>query len=126
MGYNYSNIVDFSFRYETASQGVNKGYYLWRDRAKNVAKVSLKVTPMESLDIELGYEQRGDRYYIDYYNQLCDMGDAESVSLGVNYRLSEVLSVYGNVENMFNSEYMLVGNIPAQGLNGMVGIRYKF
>ena len=126
MGYNYSNIVDFSFRYETASQGVNKGYYLWRDRAKNVAKVSLKVTPMESLDIVLGYEQRGDRYYIDYYNQLCDMGDAESVSLGVNYRLSEALSVYGNVENMFNSEYVLVGNIPAQGLNGMVGIRYKF
>lgn len=126
IGYNYRDIVDFSIRYETASQDMNKGYYLWRDRAKNVIDVSLQVVPINALDLTLGYEIRKDRYCISDNNGVYDLGDAENLSLGANYRLSEVFSVFGIIENLLNSEYLMNGNIPAQGITGLVGVNYQF
>lgn len=126
IGYNYRNIVDFSIRYETASQDMNKGYYLWRDRAKDVVDISLQVSPINALDVTLGYEIRKDRYCVSDDKDVYDLGDAENLSLGANYRLSEEFSVFGIVENLLNSEYLLNGNIPAQSIYGLVGVNYKF
>ena len=125
-GYNYCDIVDFSIRYETASQNLNKGYYLWRDRAKNVLNLSLQVTPIQPLDIAVSYELRKNRYCNISVAELCEMGDAENLSVGANYQLKDRLSLFGQVENLLNSEYLLPGNIPAQGINALVGVNYKF
>ena len=125
-GYNYRDIVDFSIRYEAASQDMNKGYYLWRDRAKNVLNLSLQVTPIQPLDIVVGYELRKDRCCVFNDKDVYDLGDAENLSLGANYRLTEEFGVFGIIENLLNSEYLLAGNIPVQGLNALVGVNYKF
>lgn len=126
VGFNYHDIVDFSIRYEAASQDLNKGYYLWRDRAKNVLSLSLQVTPIKPLDIVVGYELRKDRYCNISTNELCEMGDAENVSIGANYQLKERLGLFGQIENLFNNEYLMPGNIPVQGINALVGVNYKF
>lgn len=125
-GYNYRDIVDFSIRYEAASQDMNKGYYLWRDRAKNVLNLSLQVTPIQPLDIVVGYELRKDRCCVFNDKDVYDLGDAENLSLGANYRLTEEFGVFGIIENLLNSEYLLAGNIPVQGINALVGVNYKF
>ena len=125
-GYNYRDIVDFSIRYETASQDLNRGYYLWRDRAKSVLNLSLQVTPIQPLDIVVGYELRKDRYCNVSDLELCEMGDAENLSIGANYQLKDRLSLFGQIENLLNSEYLLPGNVPAQGINALVGVNYKF
>lgn len=126
VGFNYHDIVDFSIRYEAASQDLNKGYYLWRDRAKNILSLSLQVTPIKPLDIVVGYELRKDRYCNISTNELCEMGDAENVSIGANYQLKERLGLFGQIENLFNNEYLMPGNIPVQGINALVGVNYKF
>jgi outer membrane receptor protein involved in Fe transport len=125
-GYNYRDIVDFSIRYETASQDLNRGYYLWRDRAKSVLNLTLQVTPIQPLDVVVGYELRKDRYCNVSDLELCEMGDAENLSIGANYQLEDRLSLFGQIENLLNSEYLLPGNVPAQGINALVGVNYKF
>lgn len=139
-GYNYRDIVDAKVRYEAAPQEYDKGYFLWRDRARYVVNASLKITPIKPLDITLEYELRGKRRiedvryvdcsemnmspYIDHrqYN----LKNMDKVSIGALYRFTSQLSAFGRIENLFDNDYELIGRIPAQGITMLVGGSYKF
>lgn len=139
-GYNYRDIVDAKVRYEAAPQEYDKGYFLWRDRARYVVNASLKVTPIKPLDITFEYNLRGkrrvkDECYVDrsemnvspyISHRLYNLKNMNKLSIGALYRFTSQLSAFGRVENLFDNDYELIGCIPAQGIMVLLGGSYKF
>lgn len=137
--YKYRDMVSARVSYETAPQGEDKGYYLWRDRAKHVVNASVTITPIKPLDITIGYEYRGNRVTYDCVgvkedviagyaddNVKCDLGDVNNLSVGALYRFTPAFSAFARVENILNKKYDILYNIPSQSITGLVGITYKF
>jgi len=46
--------------------------------------------------------------------------------LGAEYKWNDILSVYANVNNIFNAETYLWHAYPSQGINGMIGLKLIF
>ncbi|MCM1482978.1 MAG: hypothetical protein NC043_01470 [Muribaculaceae bacterium] len=135
-GYSYRNIASLELTYEGAPQKYDKGYYLWRDRAKSVSSAKLKVNPIAPLDVTLTYTLRTGRAMIDYhrssdpairdYYVSHDLGNSRMLDLGLLYRINSQWSAFGNATNLLNSHYLLIGDVPARGITGLVGATYKF
>ncbi len=141
IGYNYRNIVDLKASFEAAPQKLDRGYYLWRDRAKHVASVDLRVTPIKQLDIDLGWEYRGGRA-ISYTSlssdfplpadqpiattKLRNLGSVSNLKAGALYRITDRWSAFIRGENLLNRHCFLICGVPAQGITGLVGATYKF
>ena len=131
LGYRYRNLIDLSGSFEMAPQKINRGYYLWRDRARYVAALNLRVTPMEQLDINLGWEYRGGRKMglreaSAPESTLHSMGLVNSLNLGAAYRINTRWTVWADVDNLLNHHYTLIGGLPSQGIGGLIGVTYKF
>ncbi len=132
--YRYKQIASLRASFETAPQGYQKGYYLWRDRAKYVIEASLALTPIENLKIDVDYQYRAKRK--SYSLQLAsdgieqyqseELGAMNNLSVGAAYSLSDPWSVFARVENLLNKKCFLLYDIPAQGITGLVGVAYKF
>lgn len=135
-GYQYRNLLDASVSFEMAPQKHDRGFYLWRDRAKRVAEAKLRVTPIEPLDIKLGWNYRGSRRTFGASMfapdptrdglQEMSLGSVNSLSVGALYRLTPQLSIFANVENLLNHRHILVGALPSEGIGGLAGVSYKF
>lgn len=139
-GYNYRDIIEGRVSYETAPQDYDKGYYLWRDRARYVVNASLRITPIKPLDITIEYELRGkrrieDEFYIDrsemnmppvVNHSVYKLDHLDRLSVGALYRFTPQLSAFGRIENLFNNDYELIGRIPSQGIMVLLGGSYKF
>lgn len=126
LGYRYRTLAEISASIETAPRKYDRGYYLWRDRARYVGQLNLRVTPLEPLDITLGWDYRaGRRLYTPTLDNL-SMGTVNSINIGATYRLTPQWSVWANVENLFNHRYSLIGALPSQGIGGLAGVSYKF
>lgn len=141
VGYNWRNTVDLSARFEMAPRRNNRGYYQWRDRAREVANIDLRVTPWKPLDITLGWEYRGgrrmnyDRFYPgNAMNGIEGKSDMRVESLGIIsnlkagavYRITPQWSAFLRGENLLNRKTLLIGGMPGQGITGLVGATYKF
>ena len=131
LGYRYRNLIDLSGSFEMAPQKINRGYYLWRDRARYVTALNLRVTPMEQLDINLGWEYRGGRKMglreaSAPESTLHSMGLVNSLNLGAAYRINTRWTVWADVDNLLNHHYTLIGGLPSQGIGGLIGVTYKF
>lgn len=142
LGYRYRDIVDFNLGLDAAPSKYDKGYYLWRDRAKYVAKASLRVSPLKQLDIRLGWDFRGHRRMAvtgmpdlvqpdgsivsGVADGLASMGCVNSFSLGADYRITPRWTVWANGENLLNHRYTVIGGLPSIGVAGLVGATYKF
>lgn len=137
--YCYKNWGKIKASYTVApQQSYDKGYYLWRDRAKHVVDASLIVTPIAPLDITIDYEYRGGR--CSYLQSIktselgvvspkytrYSLGHVNNLSLGGLYRFTDQLSFFARLENLFNHKYDLLYDIPSQGITGLVGATYKF
>jgi hypothetical protein len=46
--------------------------------------------------------------------------------LGAEYKWNDILSVYANVNNIFDAESYLWHGYPSQGINGMIGLKLIF
>lgn len=133
-GYNYRNKVDACISYDVAPQKYNRGFYLWRDRAKTVVSADIRVTPVERLDVNLEWEYRGNRASMARY--VSDDGKSaamrtslsaiSNVSAGALYRITPKWSAFVRGENLLNRHYSLIGGMPAQGVTGLAGVTYKF
>ncbi len=107
---------------------------MWRDRAKTVVNADLRVTPIERLDVTLGWEYRGNRASMARY--ISDAGESEvlrtslgsvsNINAGALYRITPRWSVFLKGENLLNRHYTLIGGMPAQGITGLAGVTYKF
>ncbi|MBE6317479.1 MAG: hypothetical protein E7081_00685 [Bacteroidales bacterium] len=137
--YDYRNLFKMRACYKMAPQSYNKGYYLWRDRAKNVFNASVIVTPISPLDIMVDYEYRGGRCsyeripsifqqteFVHFEHNRLSLGNTNSLSIGGLYRYDKRLSFFARVENLFNNKYDLLYDIASQGFTGMIGATYKF
>ncbi len=134
IGYNYRNIVDLRASFELAPQKHNRGYYLWRDRAKSVVAVDLRISPINPLDINIGWEYRGTRkMFMNYTSDqgitttgIDHLGSINNLSAGAIYRIDSQWSAFIKGENLFNRHCLLIGGLPAQGITGLAGVTYKF
>lgn len=126
VGYRWRDIVDFEATAQMAPQEQDRGYYRWLDRARYVADATLKIHPLEALDLELGYEFRGGRalYGSDGYKYR--LSNKSDLSVGATWHFGQRLSVFGRVENILCRHYDLLLNLPSQGINGLIGASYKF
>lgn len=126
LGYRYRDLVEVSLTGEMAPRKYDRGYYLWRDRARYVADATLRVTPIEPLDVSLSWNYRGSRCQVDYTGAPHSLGNINSLGLGAVYRLTPQWSIFGKAENLLNHRYNLIGGVPAEGIRGLVGATYKF
>lgn len=126
VGYRWRDVVDFEATAQMAPQDPDKGYYRWLDRARYVADATLKVHPLEPLDIELGYGFRGGRAIFDGAGYKYHLSNKSDLSAGAAWHFTPQLSVWGRVENILGRHYDLLLNLPSQGIRGLVGASYKF
>lgn len=128
--YEYSGFLTARAGITFAPQSQKKGWLEWRDRAKQVLEIDLSVRPIKQLSVNAGWELRmkraesclsGNDIFI-----LGDLDDLSDLHVGAEYNFSDSFSVIANVNNILNKKALLMGNIPAQGLTGFLGVSYLF
>ncbi len=142
VGYDYRDLFSISLRYETAAhdnRAVDKGYYLWRDRARHVFSGELTVRPVSQFEITAGMEWRCGRNMIDY--KITDMpvgnspslllwpvdlGNVSNLTLGASYAFTPSLTFFLRGENLLNHRHIILGDRISQGITGLIGASYKF
>lgn len=80
------------------------------------AEVGMK--PMSGLRVNVGYE------YVKRCEGLYD--PISNLYLGADYALLKNLSVYGQIRNLMNKEYVRADAYPAQKINALVGLSLRF
>ena len=80
------------------------------------AEVGMK--PMTGLRVNLGYE----------YVKRCEglYAPVSNLYVGADYVLLKNLSVFGEIRNLMNKEYVRADAYPAQKMNAMVGLSLRF
>lgn len=126
VSYVYRDLAELKVSYETAPQEYDKGYYLWRDRARYVAGVSVSVHPVDRVDVTVGYELRAKRKILSGIDDWLSLGNMESLDVGALYRVNEKLSVFARLENLLDNKCMIFRDVPSQGFTGLVGFGYRF
>lgn len=136
VGGKYSDLLEAQASFEVVPQKYDRGYYLWRDRAKYVAGAEVTVHPVKPLDVTLGYELRARRKIMDYQLSLVpivtdrltsrDLRNTSLLSISGNYRFTDRLSVFLSLDNLLSRHELSIGGIPVEGFHGLVGASYKF
>lgn len=137
----YDNGKNFSLKasWETAPSDYNKGYFEWRDRARHVVKADLRIRPIAKLRVEVNYELRSGRceYGFDRYGTVImglpyyeperhRLGNLSNLSAGAAYEFTDRLTFFLRGENLMNREWYALGDIPVQGIHGLIGLGFKF
>lgn len=137
--YAYRDMARLRVAYEGASGDWDSGYSLWVDRAKSVFTASVAVTPIDRLDVNLGYDLRSGRstYLLTYnpnstflnvealHNKV-GLGNLSNLHLGADYRITPALTAGIQIENLLNQKWQAVYGIPSKGVTGLIGIGFKF
>ena len=139
LGYEYRKILSARISYETAPHSYDHSFYEWRDRARHVVDASLKVRPIEPLQLTLGWQFRAGRrdYFMTdnlsspsdialYTPQARSLGCVSNLSLGASYTVSEPLTIFVRGENLLNRHYLHIGDRYSQGINFLIGASLKF
>ncbi|MDE6321434.1 MAG: autotransporter outer membrane beta-barrel domain-containing protein [Muribaculaceae bacterium] len=128
-GYRFRNLGEISVAYQHASNDGDKAFYRWRDRAKQALDARLTITPVKPLEVSVGYEARWGRKVIASYGDTMTefwLGAKRNLWLGASYRVTPRFTIFARGENLLNSHYEHVFDVPAQGLTGLVGAQYTF
>lgn len=101
-----------------------------------MAGVDLTVRPIKPLDVTVGWELRARRAIIDSHFSLLpepratytyqDLGNISNLNLAGTYRLTEQLSLFATFNNLLSRKVTMIGGIPYEGFNGLIGASYKF
>lgn len=124
LGYRHGKLAQARVSAEVArsnSEDAGKGYYLWRDRAKYVIDATVKVSPIDKLNINGGYSFRGKRKAGAY-----SLGSVSNLSLGADYAVNARTTVFLTGENLLDRKFYFIGGVPSQGITGLAGVTYKF
>jgi hypothetical protein len=130
VSYAFRNLVKLHASYDAAPQRADRGYYMWRDRAKYVVAAGAEITPIEKLSVNIDYEYRAHRAcsYFTYRTptELVDLGKSNNFSIGAAYKINDIVSVFARGENLFNNKYYILYGVSSQGTKGLVGVTVKF
>lgn len=127
--YSFRNLVSAKASFEIADKGMDKGWYLWRDRARYVGRFEIEGRPIQKLTVNAALEMRMKREGMTAAaegTELVSLNDCALLSLGGVYTVSERFSAYARLENLLNRHYFNVSGVPEQGIHGLVGVNYKF
>lgn len=135
-GWNYKATLGWKHRYfniegsyAMAPSSLKGGYYLWRDRARRVAEAKLEIFPIKRLTIGAGFQIRQGRAIYDFSGeevQRVALGNAASLSAMIRFEATRALTIWASGDNLLNYSYVYLGDRPAQGATGLVGIALKF
>lgn len=115
--------------YAMAPSSLKGGYYEWRDRARRVVSGKLEIYPVRKLTVGAGFELRQNRAVYSYDRDgftRRSLGNAASLSAEIRYEATRRLTVWASGDNLLNYDYVYLGDRPAQGITGLVGVSYKF
>ncbi|MDE6266546.1 MAG: hypothetical protein K2M07_04245 [Muribaculaceae bacterium] len=127
LSYSFRDILRAKASVEMAPSSGNKAYYLWRDRAKTVADISVEVRPITPLTLEAGWELRSGRTLGETLSpEDSDLGTVSNLRFGAAYRITDPFTIFARGENLLGKKWDILGSVPANGLCGLVGVSYKF
>lgn len=125
--YDYKDLLDFSLR---------GTYYHWDwentvwDGVGNTSELALSLKPELELEAEMGFKVvKGMRVHVGYeYVKRCKGGydPINNLHVGADYTLWKNLSVFAQVNNLLNKEYVRCDGYPAQDLNFLGGLSLRF
>lgn len=134
LSYEHKRYFEAYASVEGAPQKYDRGYYLWRDRAKIVVSGGVTVHPIERLDIKVDYNYRGSRrIYSATPGEMSagtpkteELGSVSELSLGATYKINEKVTVYARGENILGHRYDIYPGLPSAGVHGLAGVSLKF
>ncbi|MCC8072455.1 MAG: hypothetical protein LIO90_11750 [Bacteroidales bacterium] len=145
LGASYQRLLKAKAEVMGASHSDGKGYYAWADHARWVANVQVALFPMKDLEVGASLDLRLKRsiYYDDFYDwreiMICysrsstpyswpsdDLGSITNLNLHGQYKLQDDIALFINLNNILNHKYTLLGDIPSQGIHGLVGVSVVF
>ena len=110
-------------------------YYHWdlsqpKAQDEQTKQVSLALKPELEVNAEVGMKpMAGLRVNVGYeYVKRCEglYAPVNNLYVGADYALLKNLSVFGQVHNLMNKEYVRADAYPAQKMNAMVGLSLRF
>ncbi len=135
-GWNYKATLGWKHRYfmiegsyAMAPSSLKGGYYQWRDRARRVAEAKLEIYPVKKLTVGAGFQIRQGRAIYDLTGDEAErvsLGNAASLSAMIRYEATRAFTIWASGDNLLNYSYVYLGDRPAQGATGLVGISLKF
>lgn len=140
LGAAFRRLIKGSATWTMAPSDYEKGYYLWRDRARHVVNLNLEAYPIDRLTVYADWELRACRaaYSVEYFPtpgdlpgmvkvaERHDLNNISDITVGANYSLSEALSVMVRGENLLNRLNRAIDGDPSQSFTFMVGASYRF
>ena len=110
-------------------------YYHWdlskpKEQDDQVKQITLALKPELEVNAEVGMKpMSGLRVNVGYeYVKRCEglYAPVSNLYLGADYALLKNLSVYGQIRNLMNKEYVRADAYPAQKMNALVGLSLRF
>lgn len=138
VSYAYGQLFTLALGLKTgASDNEVNSWYEWYDGAKLRFDASLKVHPIDNLDVELGYVMATDRKGItdvhpygtvssQVQRYISNLGNIGSLNLNASYTITRNFTAFLALDNILAKKYLLVSGMPARPLGGLVGIACKF
>ena len=98
---------------------------------EGLLRLFVELSPVDSLILSLGGSYVGESFRgSDFTNTAVKMEDYWLYDLGINYALSQGITLFGGVENLLDEEYLSTafgtGLYPGEGRKARVGLRYSF
>lgn len=134
--------VDGVVRYELSpDDSIDRGWYLWRDRAHQSVEAELSVRPVSQLTLSGTWQFRDRRKaMLNYYRKVpggdfgmmfpveedTNLGIVADLSLGASWAVTDDFNVWLRCENILGRSWYASGLIPAQGFHGLVGVSCQF
>ena len=98
---------------------------------EGLVRLFIELRPVDSFWLSLGGSYVGESFRgSDFSNTEAKMEDYWIYDLGINYALSQGATLFGDVENVLDKEYLSTafgtGLYPGEGRKVRVGLRYSF
>lgn len=139
--YRAGRTASATVRYERSSgQKADRGWYLWRDRARQSFEVTASVRPVEPLTVSASWTWRDRRRLVDskkvlsdgrnpiqeVYSSVTGLGAVSDLSIDADWALDSKWNVWMKLGNLMGRHWQEIGFVPARGVNGLVGVSCKF
>ncbi len=138
LNYKYKELGEVAIKAQYAPQSYDKGYVLSYDRPEYIIGASVKINPIAKLSFNLDYKLKGNRNMwikniIDgssvppiYSNDKYDLGNANMLSFGANYKITPQISVFAQLNNILNKQWDEYAGYGAQKFNALGGVSFIF
>lgn len=122
VNYNAPRFVTASVGFKRAlprKKGYDAGIWLWDgDYARQSFRAEAAVIPVKPLALRIAYELR--------QRQRGLYGTINNLSLGADYSITPMWSVFLSGENLLNRRYRLPGDVECRGITALAGFTCKF